>query len=92
VLSQGFMGAPLRHYTGQVGPRFGNSGSLVKKGLMSLRQFGASIYLKPLPTSTSDIQRVLAIAMLSQEYMDAPLSSRSSQVGPIFGQLASLVE
>ena len=50
--------------------------------------FGASFYLKPLPTSTSDIQRVLAIDMLSHGYMDAPLSSRSSQVGPIFGQLA----
>ncbi len=29
ILSQGHMGAPLYRYTGQVGPRFGNSRSLV---------------------------------------------------------------
>ena len=30
MLSQGNMGAPLYHYTGQVGPRFVKSGSLVE--------------------------------------------------------------
>ncbi len=30
MLSQGHMGAPSYHYTGQVAPRFGKSGSLVE--------------------------------------------------------------
>jgi hypothetical protein len=92
MMSQGHMGAPLRHYTGQVGPRFGNSGSLVKRNWCHYVMFGAYIHYRPLPTSTSDIQRVLAIAMLSQGYLGVPFYHHSSQVGPIFGQLASLVE
>jgi len=54
--------------------------------------FGAYIHHRPLPTSKSDIQRVLAIAMLSQGYLGVPLYHHSSQVGSKFGQLASLVE
>ena len=51
MLSQGHIGAPLYRYTGQVGPRFGSSGSLVKWKWCHSNMDKADIHLRPLPTS-----------------------------------------
>ncbi len=58
MLSQGHMGAPLHHYNGQVGPRFGDSGSLVEWKWCHNVMVEADIHLRPLHTSMVDIWRV----------------------------------
>ncbi len=93
MLSEGHMGAPLYHYTGQVGPRFGNSMSLVecKNGAIMSR-------LRLISTSTAIhilircIQSVRAFGMLSQGHMVAPLYRYTGQVGLRFGDSGSFVE
>jgi hypothetical protein len=58
MLSQGRMGAPLYHYTGQVGPRFGNSGPLEVWKRSHNIMFEADIHLKLLHTSILDIYKM----------------------------------
>ncbi len=58
MLSQGCMVAPLYPYTGQVGPRFGKSGSLVEWKWCHNIMVEADIHLRPLHTSKVDICKV----------------------------------
>ena len=58
MLSQENMGAPIYHHTGQVGPRFGNSGSLVEWKLCYNIMVEAGVYLRLLHTSILDIYKV----------------------------------
>ncbi len=58
MLSQGHVGAPLNHYTGQIGPRFGDSGSLEEWKACHNVMFWADIYLRPLHTYILDIYEV----------------------------------
>ncbi len=58
VLSQGHMGAPLYHYNGQVGPRFGDLGSLVEWKWCHNLMVEADVHLRPLHTSMVDIYKV----------------------------------
>ena len=51
MLSQGHVGAPLYRYTGQVVPRFGDSGSLVEWKWCHYGMVEADIHLRPLHTS-----------------------------------------
>jgi hypothetical protein len=54
MLSQGYMGASLYHYTGQVGPRFVKSGSLVEG-----ENDAITLWLRLLSTSDhTDLSRV----------------------------------
>jgi hypothetical protein len=57
MLSQENMGAPLYHYTGQVGPRFGDSGSLEEWKWCHNVMFEAVTYHRPLPASIVDIYK-----------------------------------
>ena len=52
------MGTPLYRYTGQVGPRFGKSGSLVKWKWCHNVIFEADIHFRLLHTSILDIYKV----------------------------------
>ncbi len=58
ILSQGHMVAPLSHYTGQVSPRFGDSGSLEEWKWCHNVIVEADIHLKPLHTIVLDIYKV----------------------------------
>jgi hypothetical protein len=58
MLSQGCMGAPLYRYTGQVGPRFGKSGSLEEWKWCHNVMFEADIHFWLLHTSILDIYKV----------------------------------
>ncbi len=93
MLSQGHVGAPLYRYTGQVGPRFGDSGSLEEWKWCHNVMFEADIYHRPLHASIVDIYKsVLVIFMLSQGHVSAPLYHYTGQVGPRFWDSDSLVE
>ncbi len=59
MLSQGLIVAPLYHYTSQVGPRFGDSGSLKKWKWCHNIMFEANIHLRPLHPSILDKYKVL---------------------------------
>ncbi len=58
MLSQWHMVAPLYPYTGQVSPRFGDSGSLVEWKWCHNIIVEADIHLRPLHTSILDIHKV----------------------------------
>ena len=58
MLSQGHMVAPLTHYTGQVGPRFGDSGSLEVWKRYNNVMVEADIHFRPLNTSMLYIYKV----------------------------------
>jgi hypothetical protein len=58
MLSQGHMVAPLYRYTGQVAPRFGDSGSLEEQKWCHNVMFEADIHLRPLHTSILDVYKV----------------------------------
>ncbi len=58
MLSQGHMVAPLCHYTGQVGPRFGDSGTLMKWKWSHNIMVEADINFRLLQTSIADIWKV----------------------------------
>ncbi len=58
MLSQGHMGAPLFRYTGQVAPRFGDSGSLEDWKWCHIVMVEADIHFRPLHTSILDIYKV----------------------------------
>ena len=61
MLSQAHMGAPLYCYTSQVGPRFGDSRSLVEcKNGSHYVSVKADIHLRLIPTSLLDINKVFA--------------------------------
>jgi hypothetical protein len=57
MLSQGHMVAPLYHYTGQVAPRFGKSGSLEEWKCCHNVIVEADIHLRLLYTSIVDIYK-----------------------------------
>jgi hypothetical protein len=57
-MSQGHMGAPLYHLTGQVGPIFRKSGSLEEWTWCHIVVVKADIHLKPLHTSMVDMCKV----------------------------------
>ena len=57
MLSQGNMGAPFYRYTGQVGPRFVKSGSLVEWKWCHYIMAEADINLRPFHTSIFDIYK-----------------------------------
>ncbi len=61
MLSQGHMVAPLYRYTGQVGPRFGKSGSLVEWKRCHNIIVEADIQLRLLHTSIVDIYKVFKL-------------------------------
>jgi hypothetical protein len=69
---------PLYRYTGQVGPRFGDSGSLEEWKWYHNIMFWADIYLRPLHTYMLCIYN----GMLSQGHVSAPLYHYTGQVGP----------
>ena len=58
MLSQGHVGAPLYRYTGQVCPRFGDSGSLAEWTWCHYIMVEADIHLRPLHTSILGIYKV----------------------------------
>ena len=58
MLSQGSMDAPLHHYIGQVGPRFGKSGSLVEWKWCHNVMVEADIHFRMLNSSILDIYKV----------------------------------
>ncbi len=58
MLSQGHMVAPLYHYTSQVFPSFGNSGSLEEWKNCQKVMVEADIHLQPFHTSILDIYKV----------------------------------
>ena len=64
MLSQGYMGAPLYRSTGQVGPRFGKSGSPVEWKMMSSCIVEADIHLRPFHTSILDMLKVFVMIHL----------------------------
>ena len=93
ILSQGSMGAPLYHYTGQVGPRFWNS----RQGLWSESDIITS-QLMPIPTSDLFIHPCKTYIMcfkhwyaISRAY-GSPLYCYTGQVGPRFDMSGSLEE
>ncbi len=91
MLSEGHMVAPLCHYTGQVGPRFGDSGSLEEWKWCHNVMVEADIHVRLLHTSILDIYKsVWAIGMLSQGHMGAASYRYTGQVGPRFGKYGSL--
>ena len=57
MLSQGNMGAPFYRYTGQVGPRFVKSGSLVEWKWCHYIMAEADINLRPFHTSIFDVYK-----------------------------------
>ncbi len=61
MLSQGHMFAPLYHYTGQVAPRFGDSGSLEEWKWFHIVMVEADIHLRPLHASILDVYKVLEL-------------------------------
>ena len=81
MLSQRHVGAPLYHYTSQVGPKFGNSGSLQEWTWSHYFIFEAYIHLRQLHISILDIQSVCVIGMLSHGHLGAPICLYTSQVG-----------
>ena len=58
TLSQGHVSAPLYHYTGQVGPRFRDSGSLLLWKWCHNVMFEVNIHFRPLHTSILGIYKV----------------------------------
>jgi hypothetical protein len=58
MISQGHMVEQLYHYTGQVAPRFGDSGSLEEWKWCHNLMVEADIYLRPLHTSILDNNKV----------------------------------
>ncbi len=72
MLSQGHIGAPLYHYTGQVDPRFWRFGSLVEWKWCNYIMIEAHIYFRLPPTS---------IGMLSHRPIGAPLYRYTGKFG-----------
>ncbi len=64
MMSQGPMGAPLCRYTHHVGPRFGNSGSLLEWTWCHHIMFEADIHIKLIFTSKLDTNKVIDIEPL----------------------------
>ncbi len=61
ILSQGRMDAPLYHYNGQVGPRFGDSGSLVEWKWCHNVMVEAGIHLRPLHAPMIELYKVFEL-------------------------------
>ncbi len=61
MLSQGHIGAPSYHSTGQVGPRFWSFGSLMEWNWCNYIMVEADTYLRLLPTSILGIYKVFEI-------------------------------
>ncbi len=91
MLSQGNVSAPLYHYTGQVGPRFWDSGSLVEWKWCHNVMFEANIHLRPLHTSTLGIFKVFEPLVCCLKGIRVH-PYYTSQADPRFGDSWSLVE
>ncbi len=89
MLSQGHMVAPLYHYTGQVGPRFGKSGSLEEWKRCHNVMFEADIHLRPLHTSILDIYKVFELLVCCLKGIWLHPYRYTGQVGPRFGKSGS---
>ena len=85
-MSQISMSEPLYYYTSQVGPRFGNSRSLVEWKWCRDDMVEADVHFRQLHAS------ILDISMLSQGHMVAPLYHYTGQVSPRFGNSGSREE
>jgi hypothetical protein len=83
MLSQGYMGAPLYHSTGLVGPRFGNSGSSEEWKWCHYVMVEADIHLRLLLTFNLDIFKGLCLSHWYAVYrnMGAPVYHSTCQVG-----------
>ncbi len=93
MLSQGHMVSPLYRYTGQVAPRFGDSGSLEEWKRFHNVMFKADIHLRLLHTSTLDIYKVFETLVCWLKCICiAPLYHYTGQVAPRFGDSGSLEE
>jgi hypothetical protein len=93
ILSQGHMGAPLYHYTSQVGHRFLNSRRLVE--WKWYHNIMIEAWYPPWNSSYIHIKHIwceLSIGTLSQGHMVAPLYCFIGQVGLRFGTSGSLEE
>ena len=91
--SQGCVGAPLYRYTGQVGPRFGDSGSLEEWKWCHNVMFWADIYLRPLHTYILDIYKVFEPLVCCYKGMWVhPYTITPVKLAPKFGKSGSLVE
>ena len=83
------------HSTSRVGPRFGNSMSIMEWKWWHYTMFEADIHLRPLPTSlihVRHLQNVWASGILSQGHMGAPFYHSTGQVGPRFGNSGLLMD
>ena len=97
MLSQGYMGgAPLYRYTGQVGPWFENSGSLVDWKWCHSIMVKADIHLRPLQTSMWDIYKVFESLLFCLKviwvYPYTVTLAKLVSDWPRFGNSGSLVE
>ena len=93
MLSQGYMGAPSYHSTGQFCPRFGKSGSFMEwRGCHNIMG-EADVNLWPLPKLILDIYKVFEplVCCLKGIWVH-PYTVQTSQVGPRLGNPGSLVE
>jgi len=86
MLSQRHLGAPLYLYTGQVGPRFGNSGSLVEWKLCHNVMVEADIHLSLLHTFIVDIYNVLEPLLCCLKGIWVHPYTVTGQAGPRHGK------
>ena len=92
MLSQGHMCAPLYCDTGQVGPRFGKSGSLVGWKWCHYVMVEADIHFRPFHTSIVDIYKVFEQLVCCLKAIWVHTYCDTGQVGPRSGNSGSLVE
>ncbi len=90
--SQRHVCVPLYHNIGQVGPRFGDSGSLVEWKSYHNLMVEADIHLRPLHTSILDIYKVFQPLVCCIKGIWVHPYHYISQVGPRFGKSGLLVE
>ncbi len=92
MLSQGHIVAPVYCYTGQVGPRFGKSGSLVEGKWCFNVLFEADIHLRLPYTSILDKYKVFELLVYGLKRIWLHPYRDTGQVGPGSGKPGSLVE
>ncbi len=95
MISQGHMVAPSYHYTGQVPPRFGDSGSLEEWKWCHNFMVEADIHLRPFHTSILDMYKVFEtlVCCIKDMWLHlSPLYPYTGQVFPSFWNSDSLEE
>jgi hypothetical protein len=84
--SQGHVGAPLYCYTGQVVPRFGDSGSLVEWKWCHYGMVEADIHLRPLHSSILDMYIVFgALVCCLRGIWVHPYTITLTKLAPVLG-------